>query len=217
MLDSYYTWPRPDVAALVPHTARKILDVGCGAGKLGELLKSRQQCCLTGIEVNEDAALAACQGAYDTVFPCDVEDEECVLYDTYDCVICADVLEHLRDPWRVLDMLLAHLEPGGHLVVSIPNVRNQRVIADLLDGIWEYQPAGILDRTHLRFFTPQGFANLLGERGLTLLEARAVGQSVHPFAGTRPMQCGRFTVEHCTYEDLQQFSAEQILYLAQKG
>jgi 2-polyprenyl-3-methyl-5-hydroxy-6-metoxy-1,4-benzoquinol methylase len=213
-MDSYYEYHRPEVAALVPTTAKRILDVGCAAGKLGGLLKERQACHVTGVDTNLEASCEAAK-VLDRAICADIEKRPDTL-NVYDCIICSDVLEHLVDPWTTLDRLLEHLEPGGHLVVSMPNVRNLDVISDLLNGRWEYQPAGILDRTHLRFFTPEGFANELTSRGLTISETRGVGPAIEPFEGFASLRMGRFVVQNCTHDDIQQFVSQQILYLAQK-
>src|SRR6185436_7844996 len=85
-----------------------------------------------------------------------------------DCIVCADVLEHLRDPERALRLLLRYLAPDGLLVASIPNVRHASVLLPLLvEGRFRYQDEGILDRTHLRFFTLHEIVELLTRAGLT--------------------------------------------------
>jgi tetratricopeptide (TPR) repeat protein len=110
---------------------------------------------------------------------------------TFDCVICADVLEHLRDPWAFLARVRPLLAPQGLLLASIPNVQFVQVLWELAQGRWTYQPAGILDRTHLRFFTRREFRRALRAAGfqdvawhpqlpasLAPLVERAAGQSV---------------------------------------
>ncbi|MBI3635244.1 MAG: glycosyltransferase [Candidatus Rokubacteria bacterium] len=99
----------------------------------------------------------------------------------FDCIVCADVLEHLMDPERTLAALLPALAPGGAIVASIPNVRHQDVLLDLLiHGRWQYQWAGILDATHLRFFTLAEIAGLLDRLGLRAEELVPVGSPEDP-------------------------------------
>ncbi|HLC40447.1 MAG TPA: glycosyltransferase, partial [Methylomirabilota bacterium] len=164
----YFEFARPEVAALVPQDARRILDVGCGSGALGAALKQRDGVEVVGIESNPEAAELG-QARLDRVIVADLDSvaEIPVPLQHFDCIVCADVLEHLLDPERVLSVLLRYLKPDGTLVMSIPNIRNEEILVDLLvNGRWRYQPAGILDATHLRFFTLQEIQELLGRLGL---------------------------------------------------
>jgi hypothetical protein len=86
-------------------------------------------------------------------------------------ILAADVIEHLVDPWRTLERMLPSLRPGGYVVTSTPNVRYWRVLYDLgVRGRWEYQDSGILDRTHLRFFTRRSAIELHERVGLVVEE-----------------------------------------------
>lgn len=154
-LRDYYLNSRPEIADLVPASAARILDVGCGAGMLGRALKADGRREVVGIEVNHRAADVARQHL-DLVLDIDIDEAEELPLEasSFDCVICADVLEHLRDPERVLRLLARYLRPDGVLVASIPNVRHVSALLPLLvHGRWQYRDEGILDRTHLRFFT----------------------------------------------------------------
>jgi SAM-dependent methyltransferase len=147
---------RPEVEALVPPGVRRILDVGCAAGNLGAALKRRDKAVeVTGIEMS--AALAErARVQLDHVLVGTVEERLMDLPDRYfDCVILADVLEHMIDPYRVLAAMRQKLEPGrGMVVASIPNVRHWYVLKELVwHGRWEYAERGLLDSGHLRFFT----------------------------------------------------------------
>jgi GT2 family glycosyltransferase len=111
--------------------------------------------------LNEVAASLARQ-RLDRVIVGNVESLDCGLGgEEFDCVICGDVLEHLRQPDRVLRRIHSWLAPGGHLVASIPNVRNHSVLTGLFEGNWTYESAGLLDNTHLRFFTRLDIEQLL--------------------------------------------------------
>lgn len=166
----YYDHARPEIQALVPTSARRILDVGCASGMLGHALKCRQPCTVTGIEYNPQTAETA-RTRLDFVLDGDAEGAEILdslSEDYFDCVICADVLEHLRDPARVLRRISQCLRPDGLLIASIPNIRHWSVVQDLLEGRWTYKDEGILDRTHLRFFTKSGICSLLAEAGFQI-------------------------------------------------
>lgn len=166
--EGYYENERPEVAALVPPDARFVVDVGCGAGGLGRGLKARRP----GVEVRGIEAVAsqaenarrvlddACHGTAEAPLP----DH----WPRPDCVIFADVLEHLVDPWQVLRAYHAILRPGGTCVASIPNVAHRSVLKGLLRHRWDYEPYGILDRTHLRFFTRETAIEMFEGAGFTI-------------------------------------------------
>jgi len=166
----YYERERPEVLNAIPREAARILDVGCGAGWLGEQLKRRQGATVWGIEVVRKASERAAQ-QLDRVWNTPVETAlPEIPEETFDCIVTADVLEHLIDPWTVLAHLRRRLVPGGTLVASIPNVGHWDVIRDLLEGTWQYASEGLLDRTHLRFFTRRSVRELFWTAGLAIRE-----------------------------------------------
>ncbi len=180
--DGYFGQERAEVAQFVPASARRVLDVGCGAGGLGLLLKRRLDCHVTGIEVHA-AAAAVARTNLDRVLELDLEQATALpcAPGEFDCIVCADVLEHLRWPARVLEGLRSYLAPSGVLIASIPNVRHAQVVIPLvLGGRWEYRDAGVLDRTHLRFFTPIEIGRLLREAGFSVHSAHATMTDEHP-------------------------------------
>lgn len=164
---AYFEGSRPEVASLVPESCRSILDVGCGFGGLGRQLRSRGFNELYGIEINPDAP-PKLEGIYVQHWIGDVEKLELPLPDeSLDCVIFADVLEHLVDPWGALQRYLRLLRSGGTAIISVPNVRNIALLYRLLvKGRWDYEDSGILDRTHLRFFTRHSVGALVEGSGL---------------------------------------------------
>lgn len=150
----YYFSVRHDMIGLVPPGAKRILEVGCGGGATGKELKKRGIEEIVGIEIIEDVARSA-RPHYDALHIGDVE-AMTLPYEAghFDCVLYGDVLEHLRDPWKVLREHNRLVREEGTIIVSIPNVRHYRVIKRLaFRGQWEYRDDGIMDRTHLRFFT----------------------------------------------------------------
>jgi methionine biosynthesis protein MetW len=171
-----YESARPDVQAVVPPAARRILDLGCAAGHLGAALKQRQGAEVVGVELDEGYTADA-RTRLDLVVQGDVAAVLAGAGDElgrFDCVIAADVLEHLVDPWRALRDAAAMLEPGGAAVVSLPNVQYALVFWRLIrQGRWPREPAGLFDATHLRWFTLRDARELLEQAGLEVTE-------VHP-------------------------------------
>ncbi|HXF63747.1 MAG TPA: class I SAM-dependent methyltransferase [Caldilineaceae bacterium] len=166
---NYYAGGRHDLLALVPTEAARVLDVGCGAGVLGEALKASRPCVVIGIELNQEAATTAAQ-VLDQVICAPVETLSLeALGRDYDCIIFGDVLEHLADPWELVRRYRRLLTPQGVMVASIPNIGHWTVIADLLRGRWEYRTRGLLDSTHLRFFTARSVRALFEDAGLTIV------------------------------------------------
>ncbi len=161
-MSTYYDNTRPEIAALVPATARTILDVGCGRGALGSALKSQVPGrTVTGIELVPEIADEA-RKVLDTVFTGDATTLSLPLQpSSMDCIICADILEHVLDPAALLRRLAALLTPEGCLITSIPNMRHYTVILRLIRQGWHYDDFGHFDRTHLRFFSRASIITLL--------------------------------------------------------
>lgn len=164
----YYEQARPEVATLVPPQCRRVLEVGCGSGALGRLLRTRGHH-VTGIELlPEMAERARCR--LDHIVTADVERDGFPFpLASFDALVFADVLEHLVDPWRVLREAVEVLADDGVVVASIPNVQNLDVLRRLLRGRWDYRERGILDFGHLRFFTLHGIGALFAQAGLTVV------------------------------------------------
>lgn len=149
----YYLETRPDIQAMVEAGGKRVLDVGCAGGELGRALKQAGAVEVVGIERSTEAAALAKEWL-DQVFVSDVENFSLPLNDaSFDCIIFADILEHTVDPWSVVASYGRYLKTDGRVVASIPNVRFYAVIARLLFNRWGYRESGILDNTHLRFFT----------------------------------------------------------------
>lgn len=164
----YYRQGRREVEALVPAEARRILDVGCGEGMLGKRLLDRGAAEVAGIEVDPVVGERA-RGNLSRVFQVDVEFMEPPFEDGYfDCIIFADVLEHLKEPLTVLRRFSRYLSDSGTIIASIPNVRYYGVINMLVEGHWKYGDYGILDKTHLRFFARKDIDTLFNDAGLDI-------------------------------------------------
>ncbi|RLS54825.1 MAG: glycosyltransferase [Planctomycetota bacterium] len=216
----YFEFDRPDVLALVPLHSRRILDVGCGGGRLGLAIKNRQSAHVTGIELQPLAAQRA-RLNLDVVEQQNIESDPLAFATgTFDCVICADVLEHMTDPGFVLRKLHHWLTENGSLVVSLPNVRHHSVVSSLLAGNWTYEPAGLLDADHLRFFTRREIEKLLFRIGFEIRELSMVpgeGFEAWQQAG-RPCEVniGSLLIRTATSDEAAEFFAYQYLVQANK-
>lgn len=174
----YYSASRLEMRPFLPGSYRTVLEIGCAAGNF-----SSTMCPATaevwGVEPNEQAGQLAQQklhrvliGTFD-----DVEDQ---LPDQYfDLVICNDVIEHMPDHDRFLERIKDKIAKGGHLVGSIPNILHVSVLLKLLvRRDWQYENQGILDRTHLRFFTGRSLQRSLRQHGYTLVKFHGINSIV---------------------------------------
>jgi methionine biosynthesis protein MetW len=162
-----YETPRAEIAKRVPATARRVLDLGCATGGLAMLLKARGDVEVVGVERDEGYAAAAEQHC-DRVVHADLEALAPDELGRFDCLVAADVLEHLVDPWSALGAYARLLDPGGIAVISLPNVAHWSTYAALLKGSWPRNPEGIHDATHLRWFTLRDGRELMEQAGLTV-------------------------------------------------
>jgi 2-polyprenyl-3-methyl-5-hydroxy-6-metoxy-1,4-benzoquinol methylase len=170
-----------EIIALVG-PAQRVLDVGCSTGYLGQALQTEASRQVDGIELDPAAAQIA-QRHYHRVFVGSVEDVAFVqsIAETYDAIILADVLEHLARPECVLAALAPLLKPGGYLLISVPNIAFYDIRRRLFfRGEWRYTDTGILDHTHLRFYTYHTIRDLVAAAGWWVVEQR-VGVAWIPF------------------------------------
>ena len=180
--DSYFEYDRPEIRALVPATAQRVLDVGCGGGAFGAALKAERGIQVMGVELFPDAAARAAE-RLDEVAIANLDGATELPFDeaAFDAITFGDVLEHLRDPQELLRTARRYLAPGGVIVCSIPNIKHWSVIRDLLArDRWEYKDAGLLDRTHVRFFTLEEIDVMMGETGYEVEHLEAVNMGDMP-------------------------------------
>ncbi len=218
---SYYEFARPELLERIPASARRVLDVGCGAGRLGEAVKARQAAEVVGVELDAHAAELA-RARLDRVLCADVQELPASFAPgVFDAVVCGDVLEHLHDPAGLLRRARSWLAPEGRLIASIPNVRHHTVVRGLLRGDWTYESAGLLDRTHLRFFTLRSIRELFARCGYELEAVDAVpGPGDGPLLGQArggAVRVGRLRLEGLSPEEAGEFFAYQYLVTARSA
>jgi glycosyltransferase involved in cell wall biosynthesis/SAM-dependent methyltransferase/Tfp pilus assembly protein PilF len=215
----YYRSPRPELVPHVPLYARRVLDCGCAGGAFGANLKQLGVSEVVGVEVVERAYEMA-QELLDHAIFGSIEDVD-IPYDDghFDSIIFGDVLEHLVEPAETLQKVSRVLAPDGVIVISIPNVRFFEVVKMLAHGRWTYEDAGIMDRTHLRFFTAHELRKLIADAGLEVLELKPLSLG-HPDMLPRNPD-GSITLGRMTYHDVSdreyiEFLTYQYLVVAGK-
>ena len=160
---------RDDALAFLTGPLGEVLDVGCAEGANAVALRARGATRIAGIEIDEGFAAAA-RDRLDEVVVGSAEDDLPWAPASFDTVLCYDVLEHLRDPWAVLARLRELLRPGGRVHIALPNARHTSLWVPLVRrGRFAYAPEGILDVTHLRFFTRRDAEDLVRGAGLELI------------------------------------------------
>lgn len=191
-LDKYFGGDRPEMAEYIPSNAKRILDVGCGYGKFGALLQARGSE-MWGVELDMNAAAEASKLLYRVINGDIARDLELPEH-YFDCVVFNDVLEHVADPWEVLDRVRRYLvNDTGIVVASIPNIGQIYNIYELLlKRDWQYRDQGILDRTHLRFFTRKSIVRLFKECGYHLIAIEGIDPYKNIFFELLNLICLRF-------------------------
>jgi 2-polyprenyl-3-methyl-5-hydroxy-6-metoxy-1,4-benzoquinol methylase len=169
---------------------KSVLDVGCATGFLAKALVERG-CVVSGIEYDVEAAEQARQHLDQLVVGDlnEIDLAEAFGGRTFEVIILGDVLEHLVDPAVVLAGLVVLLAPGGSVVISIPNVAHGSMRLALLQGSWDYRELGLMDRTHIRFFTRRTLLAMLRSAGLVAVDVRTT--SLDPLAGEVPVDVDR--------------------------
>ena len=187
--DGYFDRINPDILKKIPSDAGTVLEIGCGAGALAsEYRKINPLCTYYGIDLSQAAtAFARENNRIDHVFTADVETTSLadlgIAERSLDCIIYGDVLEHMLNPWEQLSRHKTFLKPEGCIITSIPNIGNFSIIYSLLKGNWAYQDEGLLDRTHLRFFTLSSIREMFRQAGMAIvdLEGRCYSLESHAF------------------------------------
>lgn len=181
----YFSAARTAILPLLSDNAERVLEIGCGAGQTLAMLKQQGFCRQTvGVECFADAAAQA-KNRVDDVYCLDVEKQALPAdLGRFDLILLLDVLEHLVDPWSFLSRLRhQYLTDQGHIIISLPNARHFSLVLPLLLGRFDYQERGILDKTHLRFFTRKSMHELIAGAGLSIEKTKRTSLELHLNSG----------------------------------
>jgi 2-polyprenyl-3-methyl-5-hydroxy-6-metoxy-1,4-benzoquinol methylase len=174
--DGYFDGTRYDFIRLLPENKQgRILEIGCGFGETGtQALKDMKCAAYIGVELSDRAAKIASHkltkvlhGNIETM-TLDFEPQ------SFDVLIMSEVLEHLVDPWATLRRLHPFIKTGGKVLASSPNMSHHSVIRRLLRGDWTLADSGVMDRTHLRWFTPKSYASMFQDTGFQVKSVKPV-------------------------------------------
>ncbi len=164
----------PDLLRLIPVSSRNLIEIGCSSGALArEFKKVNPACNYLGIDIDPgfvDLARRYCDG----VLSMDIEranEDFFIGQSGRDCWIFGDALEHLKDPWRLLRRIRERLPSHGCVAACIPNAQHWSLIANLSIGEFRYQESGLLDKTHLRWFTRKTIVDLFSSSGFRIVQA----------------------------------------------
>lgn len=226
---NYFDHVRTDLINMIQTPPTKVLEIGCSMGGTLEGIKILYPNAYTiGIEAHPPAAKIARQ-KMDQLFACPFEDIDLALhrdvFSNIDLVILGDILEHLYNPWQLLEQLHAMLTPTARLIVSIPNIRNLSVLQNLLlNGEFPYSHSGILDITHLRFFTLKEMQQMFTETGYEIIYTRrALDVNVNltgfeqlPDYATFDIDTPALTLKNISVADAKEFQTLQFLFILQR-
>lgn len=208
-----YIGMRNDILDLVPDNINKVLDIGCSTGTLGEKIKTRNRAEVVGIEIDEQMAKVANE-KLDRVIIGNIEKTDladCLSNNYFDCIIFADILEHLDNPWDVLKRTAIFLNGEGIIIASVPNVRHYTTIINLvIKGYWPYRERGIHDKTHLRFFALKNIREMFQNAGLEIVKIERNYRIIE-----RPHKFNRFS-KYAAFPLFKDFLTFQYLVVARK-
>lgn len=174
---AYYNHTRPELLPFLPEKLDTVLDVGCGTGNFGLMLKELYNCSVWGVEPDPLSSSEAGK-KLQKVINAPFNDEINIPSDQkFDCIFFNDVLEHLADPDEALLLAGKMLKEGGHVIASIPNIRFYPVMLSLIRyKDFKYLDAGVMDKTHLRFFTEKSMIRLFEENGYVIKTIQGINK-----------------------------------------
>lgn len=209
------------MVGLIAAPPRSVLEIGCGAGATAAAIKRKfPGVTCVGVEIDEGAAEKA-RTRLDRVIVGDIEKPGTLPPDlareSFGLVVCADVLEHLYDPWKTLATLRGYLAPAGRLIASIPNVQNLGLILRLIAGRWDYTSSGLLDSSHIRFFTRSGIQEMFQTAGYRILEYQSMLQrNIDRESWPQDLDFGQVVLRGITAEQALPLFTFQYLVVAEK-
>lgn len=213
--------PRKDLIKVITGSPEIIFEIGCGSGATGAVLKQKfKNLQYFGLEFVEEAAYVA-QTRLDKVIIGNIEkinlDDYGLPKGNIDIIICADVLEHLYDPWKTLFILKDYLKPNGKIVASIPNIQNIDIILKLLSGNWTYTKYGLLDATHIRFFTLNEIAKLFTNTGYKISDTIPIlNKQIEGNKWPKDLEFEKITLKQITELEAIKLCTFQYIIVAQK-
>jgi 2-polyprenyl-3-methyl-5-hydroxy-6-metoxy-1,4-benzoquinol methylase len=178
--DSYFSNSRSEIIPFVPSNIKMALDVGCGNGAFGKLLKKERQCSVWGIEPNKQVAIEAGEKLDKVINSLFIENIPALNGHTFDAIFFNDVLEHLINPGESLNYCKKLLNPQGCIIASIPNIRWYPVILKLIRyKDFKYEKSGVMDSTHLRFFTRNSMIRLFESNGYKVVNIEGINRNTN--------------------------------------
>ncbi len=173
----YYESNREDMLKYIPQGTKTSLEFGCGFGGFSALVKERFDAEAWAVEIDKEAAQEAVKRLDKVINSDATESLKDIPENYFDCIIFFDILEHLVDPYSLLCATKTKLTKNGVIVVSIPNIRYYRTLVSLvIHGNWDYKDQGVLDKTHLRFFTRKSILKMFSNLGFEILTI----EGIHP-------------------------------------
>ena len=208
-----YIGHRNDILKLVPQRTEKVLDIGCSIGTLGQDIKIKTNAEVIGIELDTKMAEIA-KKKIDRAIIGDIENiklNDYFVHSYFDCIIFADILEHLINPDIVLHRIVPLLSDKGVLIISIPNVRHYSTIANLVvKGYWPYRERGIHDKNHIRFFTLRNIVEIICKSGLEIITIKRNYRIIET-----PHKINKFS-KYFAFPFVKEFITFQYLVVARK-
>jgi O-antigen biosynthesis protein len=222
---SYHDNPRTDVVDRLGVIPKCVLEIGCGSGSTAKLIKERfPDATVIGVESNQraaDLARTRMDRVYATTFEELNADEPDFPKGRIDVALLLDVLEHMYDPWRALVKLKTLLAPSARVLASIPNVRNLILMDQLAQGHWRYEATGLLDITHIRFFTLKEMSRLFEETGFRVLNSFRLAEGslakipVPPEGETIDLHTDKMILKQLSRQDVLELTATQFILLCE--
>jgi len=213
--------PRTELIDLIREAPEQMFEIGCGSGATGMAIKRKfPNVIYIGLDSDKEAAEIA-RTRLDRVIVSDIEkvhlDSFGLKKECFDLIICADILEHLYDPWKTIFELRDYLTPEGKILASIPNVQYINHIINFLHGNWKYDDNGLLDVTHIRFFTLNEIVKMFTGTGYNIIHCSgATNPKLNSDTWPKDFDFGKFVLKNVTREEAFKFSVLQYLIIAGK-
>lgn len=200
--EGYYSNIRYEMLKYLPLDTNAVIDIGCGDGSFAQVIKERTNAEVWGIEYMKGEAHRA-EKVLDKVYfgPCEDHLDKLPKH-YFDVVYFNDVLEHLVDPYTVLEKIKTLLKPDGVVISSIPNIRYHNAIIKLLfSKDWEYEGSGVMDKTHLRFFTSKSILKMYDRLGYKVQVHEGINKSrsLKPYLYNIPLLFTQLDIRYLQY------------------